>query len=110
MTVAEGPQVVDGLNWYRVTSLGGAAGWAASGWEEEPYLETIASDPTLAECGQVRRSGVRHNDRRRPERTMCFASVPSRSRAGAFSDPSLAAIELYRGMGQEVCFTARTRP
>jgi hypothetical protein len=109
LIVAEGPQVADGLNWYRVTSLGGAAGWAASGWEEEPYLETIASDPTLAECGQVRRpvfdtttGAALAND---VLRIGAFA-VPT----SAFSDPSLAAIELYRGMGQEVCFTARSGP
>ena len=53
LTVAEGPQVVDGANWYRVASLGGAAGWVSSGWIADPYLETILNDPVLIRCGEV---------------------------------------------------------
>jgi hypothetical protein len=104
--VAEGPAMVAGGNWYRVASLGGATGWASSGWESDPYLETVAGDPTLSECGQVRRavfdvaggSPTPHD----PLRVGDFA-LP----AAAFKDASLAAIELVRGMGDEMCFTAR---
>ena len=53
LTVAEGPQTVDGENWYRVASLGGAAGWVSSGFVANPYLETILNDPVLIRCGEV---------------------------------------------------------
>ncbi len=104
--VADGPTVIDGGNWYRVASLGGATGWAASGWEAEPYLETVSGDPTLSECGQVRRavfdvvggSATPHD----PLRVGDFA-LP----AAAFGDLSLGTMELLRGMGDEMCFTAR---
>jgi hypothetical protein len=106
VNVAEGPTVVAGGNWYRVASLGGATGWVASGWEANPYLATIAADPRLSECGQVRRAvfdvatgSVQPND---PLRIGDFA-LP----AAGFQDASLGAIELLRGTGQEVCFTAR---
>jgi hypothetical protein len=107
--VIEGPQVVGDLNWYRIISLGGAAGWAVSGWEAEPYLEAFTRHSTLTECGQVRRpvfdvtaGSATPND---PLQIGEFA-LPT----GAFSDLSLAAMELYRGMGQEACFSARLGP
>jgi hypothetical protein len=104
--VTDGPTVINGGYWYRVASLGGAIGWAASGWEVEPYLETVSGDPTLSECGQVRRavfdvvggSATPHD----PLRVGDFA-LP----AAAFGNLSLAAMELVRGMGDEMCFTAR---
>jgi hypothetical protein len=104
--VADGPTVIGGGNWYRVASLGGATGWASSGWEADPYLETVTGDPTLSECGQVRRavfdvvggSATPHD----PLRVGDYA-LP----AAAFQDASLGAIELVRGMGDEMCFTAR---
>jgi hypothetical protein len=106
VSVAEGPATVSGESWYRVASLGGATGWAASGSEAEPYLETIAADPTLQECGQVRRAvfdvasgSATAND---PLRVGDFA-LP----AAAFRNPALGAMELMRGMGVEMCFTAR---
>jgi hypothetical protein len=106
VNVAEGPTVMDGGNWYRVASLGGATGWAPSGWEPEPYLETVAAGPQLAECGLVQRpvfevagGAVTPND---PLRIGSFA-LP----ATAFDAHSLGAIELMRGMGGEVCFSAR---
>jgi len=101
--VEEGPVVVDGGNWYRVTSLGGASGWASSGWESEPYLETVSGDPNLAECGQVRGqifgASLTPND---PLRIGEFA-LP----AADFDERALGVMELLRGMGDEVCFTAR---
>ena len=106
VNVAEGPTVVDGSNWYRVASLGGATGWASSGWEPEAYLETVASGPQLAECGQVQGAvfavaggAATPND---PLHIGEFA-LP----ATAFDAQSLGAIELMRGMGDEVCFSAR---
>lgn len=101
--VSEGPVVIDGGNWYRITSLGGASGWASSGWESEPYLETVSGDPSLAECGQVRGqvfdASFAPND---PLRIGEFA-LP----AAAFDERALGAAELLRGMGDEVCFSAR---
>jgi hypothetical protein len=104
--VAEGPSVVDGLNWYRIASLGGATGWATSGWVAEPYMATLVEDPTLIRCGDVQRAvfdmvngaPVAHD----PLAIGDFA-LP----AAAFSDISLAAIELMRGVGHEACFTAQ---
>ena len=51
--VAEGPTVVEDLNWYRVASLGGAVGWVTSGWVAEPFMTTLVEDPTLIRCGDV---------------------------------------------------------
>jgi hypothetical protein len=104
--VAEGPTVLDGLNWYRIASLGGAAGWAASGWVAEPFMATLVEDPTLIRCGDVQRSvfdivngvPVAHD----PLAIGDFA-LP----AAAFSDISLATMELMRGVGREACFTAQ---
>jgi hypothetical protein len=106
VNVAEGPTVVDGGNWYRVASLGGATGWASSGWETEPSLETIAAGPQLSECGQVQSAvfevagGVATP--KDPLRIGDFA-LP----ATAFDAQTLGAIELVRGMGDEACFSAR---
>jgi hypothetical protein len=104
--VADGPSVVDGLNWYRIASLGGATGWATSGWVSEPYVTTLVEDPTLIRCGDVQRSvfdivngaPVPHD----PLAIGDFA-LP----VAAFSDISLAAMELMRGVGKEACFTAQ---
>jgi hypothetical protein len=103
--VDEGPTEIEGANWYRVTSLGGASGWASSGLESEPEVEMLTSDPQLNECGQVRgpvfnTSGpLAPND---PLRIGAF-TLP----AAAFDDRALAGMELIRGMGDEACFTAR---
>lgn len=103
--VDEGPTDVEGANWYRVTSLGGASGWASSGLETGPEIEMLTTDPQLNECGQVRgpvfdTSGpLTAND---PLRIGSFA-LP----VAAFDDRALAGMELIRGMGDEACFTAR---
>ena len=104
--VAEGPSVVDGLNWYRIASLGGATGWATSGWVAEPYMATLVEDPTLIRCGDIQRAvfdivngaPVAHD----PLAIGDFA-LP----AAAFSDISLAVMELARGVDREACFTAQ---
>jgi hypothetical protein len=103
--VVEGPTAIDGANWYRVASLGGATGWASSGWISEPYLETLVDDPTLIRCGEVMGpvfdvvdGAPSAND---PLHIGSLA-LP----AAAFNALSLGAIELMRGMGQEVCFSA----
>lgn len=104
--VAEGPTTVDGENWYRVVSLGGATGWASSGPEAAPALETIGRDPTINECGQVRRAvfTVESGAATANEvlRVGDFA-LP----ASAFQDVTLGGAELVRGMGSQMCFTAR---
>lgn len=105
VAVAEGPNLIDGANWYRVASLGGASGWATSGPEVAPFLESIAGDPRLSECGQVRGQVLE----------LATGSVTAREviRIGdyalpgnAFGDAAIGAIELLRGMGDEACFTA----
>jgi Bacterial SH3 domain len=109
VNVLEGPTAVDGRNWYRVASLGGAVGWASSGGEEDPFLETVAEDGRINECGQVRRpvfdgatGTVVAVD---PLRIGQFA-LP----VAGFDDLALATMELSRGMGHEVCFSARLGP
>lgn len=106
VNVADGPTAVAGANWYRVASLGGASGWVSSGWVAEPYLATLVDDPTLIRCAKVGRAVFDIVDGtpapRDPLRIGDLA-VP----AAAFDDVSLGAIELMRGMGQEVCFSAQ---
>lgn len=103
--VPEGPTVVDGGNWYRVASLGGASGWASSGSIAEPYLQTLVNDPTLIRCGKVMRpvfeivSGAPQ-----PRDPLLIGSMALP--VAAFSDLSLGALELIRGMDQEACFSA----
>jgi len=106
LTVAEGPQTVDGANWYRVASLGGASGWVPSGWIANPSLETILNDPVLIRCGEVADPVFDIVD---------GAPVPREVlRVGDFAVPSnklntetLATIELARGIRAEVCVTAQ---
>jgi hypothetical protein len=104
--VAEGPTVIDGGNWYRVASLGGATGWASSGWQSEPYLETVVDDPTLIRCGEVTRPVFDVvNGKPTPHDPLRIGAMALP--VAAFSDISLGAMELLRGMGQEACFTAQ---
>jgi hypothetical protein len=106
VNVAEGPTTVRGENWYRVASLGGAAGWASSGPEAKPYLEVVSRDPTIQACGQVRRAVFSVADgTATPNEVLRVAdfALP----AAAFRDVTLAAAELVRGMGDEMCVTAR---
>jgi len=106
VAVGEGPTTLDGVNWYRVTSLGGATGWASSGSKDDPYLETVARDPTLQACGQVRRAVFDIADGG-PVANEVFRVGDFALPAGALDDITLAAAELARGMGDEICVTAR---
>jgi hypothetical protein len=106
LTVAEGPRAVDGANWYRVASLGGAAGWVPSGWIANPSLETILNDPVLIRCGEVANPVFDIVDGTPVPREVV--------RVGDFAVPSnklntatLATIELARGIRAEVCMTAQ---
>lgn len=104
--VAEGPSVVDGLNWYRIASLGGATGWASSGWLVEPYMTTLVEDPTLIRCGEVQRAVFDIvNGAPVPHDPLAIGDLALP--AAAFNDISLGVIELLRGVGQEACFTAQ---
>ncbi len=109
VNVAEGPILVDGANWYRIASLGGAVGWASSGWVAEPFLETLVDDPTLIRCGTVGRPVFEVvNGSPEPHDPLHIGdlAVP----VAAFSDLALGVIELQRGMGQEACFSAQQGP
>ena len=106
LTVAEGPRVVNERNWYRVASLGGATGWVSSGFAAEPNLDTILNDPVLIRCGEVAN----------PVFDIVNGAPVAREvlRVGDFAVPAnkldesvLAAIELARGIGGEVCLTAQ---
>jgi hypothetical protein len=104
--VAEGPTVVADLNWYRIASLGGAVGWVTSGWVAEPFLTTLVEDPTLIRCGEVGRAVFDVvNGAPTPHDPVAIGELALP--AAAFSDESLAAIELIRGVGGEACFSAQ---
>jgi hypothetical protein len=106
LTIAEGPQVVGDANWYRVASLGGAAGWVSSGWVADPYLETILNDPVLIRCGEVANPVFDMVDGAPEPREVLRVgnfAVPSNK----LTDATLAAIELARGIGAEICVTAQ---
>jgi hypothetical protein len=103
--VAEGPTVIDGGNWYRVASLGGASGWASSGSVDAPYLQMLVNDPTLIRCGTVARPVFEIvNGAPQPRDPLLIGNMALP--VAAFSDLSLSAIELLRGMDQEACFFA----
>ena len=104
--VAEGPTVVADLNWYRIASLGGAVGWVTSGWVAEPFLTTLVEDPILIRCGEVG-SPVFDVVNGVPTPHDPIAIGELALPAAAFSDESLAAIELIRGVGGEACFSAQ---
>ena len=104
--VAEGPTVVDDLNWYHVASLGGAVGWVTSGWVAEPFLTTLVEDPILIRCGEVG-SPVFDVVNGAPTPHDPIAIGELALPAAAFSDESLAAMELIRGVGGEACFSAQ---
>lgn len=104
--VAEGPVAAQGLSWYRIASLGGAVGWAASGWVAEPFMTTLVEDPTLIRCGELERpvfdvvdgAVVAHDPL-----ALGGLALP----VAAFSDATLGAMELMRGVGGEACFSAQ---
>lgn len=104
--VAEGPVGADGLSWYRVASLGGALGWAASGPAAEPFLTTLVDDPTLIRCGEVKRPVFDVADGA-PVAHDPIAVGDMALPVSAFSELELGAIELLRGIGGEACFTAQ---
>lgn len=104
--IAEGPLIVADLNWYRIASLGGAVGWVTSGWVAEPFLTTLVEDPTLIRCGEVTRSVFDIVDgvpTPHDPITIGDLALP----VAAFSELSLGAIELLRGVDREACFTAQ---
>ena len=107
LTVADGPQVVDGANWYRVASLGGAAGWVSSGWIADPYLETILNDPVLIRCGEVANPVFDMVDGAPVPREVAASRRLRRPEQQARRESTLAAIELARGIRAEVCVTAQ---
>jgi hypothetical protein len=103
--IAEGPVSADGGNWYRVASLGGAAGWVSSGWGQDPFLDILVDDPTLIRCGTVTRPVFEIVDGSpRPADPLHIGRLALP--VAAFSDLSLGVIELMRGMEQEACFSA----
>lgn len=105
--VAEGPVSTANLNWYRIASLGGTVGWVTSGWVVEPFLTNIVEDPTLIRCGDVVRPVfdiVGGGPVARDPLLIGDFALP----AAKFSDLALGTIELMRGVGQEVCFSAQT--
>jgi hypothetical protein len=104
--VADGPQVVGGGNWYRVSSLGGATGWVSSGWSVEPFLETLVSDPTLIRCGEVVNPVFDVAEGKVVPREVLRIgdlALPS----DRLSEAALGVIELVRGVGNDACITAQ---
>lgn len=107
-SVLEGPVGADGLDWYRITSIGGARGWAASGPASNPYLSTIAESDDLVRCGTVERDVLAVVNGRVETRDPIHIGELALPRA-AFDDEELGALELMRATGGEACFSASTR-
>lgn len=106
--VIEGPRTADGYAWYRIASLGGATGWAASGPQSSPFLQTIAEAGDLIQCGRVTGSvyEVSGSSLRSVDPVhIGDVALP----AGAFEPIELATLELLRGNEQEACFAAAAR-
>ena len=103
--VSDGPVAVDGYNWYRIASLGGARGWAAAGTEAAPFLRTVTDSDVLVHCDAVSTAvwtdpdgDVRITD---PIRIGDLA-LP----AAAFDDFELGVLNLLFGTGGQACITA----
>ena len=113
--VAEGPANVAGLNWYRIASLGGAAGWVASGLVAEPFLTILPPESgqevegALARCGRIVSAVFDFiNGVPTPHDPIILGDLALP--AAAFSDVALGAMELLRGVGGTACFTAQVGP
>ena len=98
----------DGLLWYRIRSLGGADGWAASGPQSSPFISIIVEDPYLQHCGQVEHQvfdvadgGLRARD---PIRIGGIALPAAR-----FTDTELGLFELAWGTRAEACIGAEAQ-
>lgn len=103
--VAEGPTNADGFAWYRIASLGGARGWAASGPASEPYLATLVESDDLVRCGVVDAKAI----------TVVNGAIQALDPlhvggmalpAAAFSPEELGALQLMHATGGEACFSA----
>lgn len=97
----------DGYLWYRIRSVGGAAGWAASGPEANPFLEMLSDRDQVAHCGEVA-SGVL---------TVADGAIQASDviRVGELALPGegftaevLAGLELIAASDQEACVTIET--
>jgi hypothetical protein len=99
----EPPTTRDGLAWYRVVSLGGARGWAASGSVDTPFMTMLVEDAYLLHCGAVdgRIFDVVDGrlEARDPIRIGGLALPTAR-----FTDAELGLFELVRAVRGEVCF------
>jgi hypothetical protein len=99
----ESPVDRDGLAWYRVVSLGGARGWAASGSVDTPFMTILVEDAYLLHCGAVdgRIFDVVDGrlEARDPIRIGGLALPTAR-----FTDAELGVFELVRAVRDKVCF------
>jgi len=107
--VFEGPVSRDGLNWYRVASLGGAQGWAASGPQADPFLTTFVEDSDLLYCDRVTSDVLQLVDGSvEPHDPIMVGELALP--AAAFDDLELGVLELARATRSNACFGAEIGP
>lgn len=106
----EAPTMADGLAWYRVASLGGARGWAASGPASSPFLEMLAESEDLLHCGRVETPILAMVDGT-VEPADSFYIAGAALPAAAFSEEVLGGLELLRATRDaSACITAVVGP
>ena len=103
--IAEGPVSADGFDWYRIVSLGGARGWAASGSPESEFMAMVEDSAQLAHCGRVP-PAVLHVEEGsvRPHDPIHIGDLALP--ASAFDELELGALELVRSIDGEACIGA----
>lgn len=107
--VFEGPVSRDGLDWYRVASLGGAQGWAASGPQAEPFMTTFVEDSDLLYCDRVTSDVLQLVDGSvEPHDPIMVGELALP--AAAFDDLELGVLELARATRSNACFGAEIGP
>ena len=103
--IAEGPVSADGFDWYRIISLGGARGWAASGSPESAFLTMFEEDASLAHCGRMPSAVLRVEDGSvRPHDPIHMGDLALP--ASGFDELELGALELVRSIDGEACIGA----
>jgi hypothetical protein len=103
--VFEGPVSRDSLDWYRVASLGGAKGWAASGPQADPFMTTFVEDTDLVYCDRVTSDVIQLvNGSVEPHDPIMVGELALP--AAAFDNLELGVLELSRATRRDACFGA----
>ncbi|MGH2455646.1 MAG: SH3 domain-containing protein, partial [Candidatus Limnocylindria bacterium] len=103
----EGPTPADGYDWYRIVSLGGARGWAASGTQDDPFMVPLVEDETLLHCDQVTGDVLIAGSGDSPVAADPIRIGELAIPASAFDEIELGTLELLRAIRGEACFSAQ---